>query len=85
TVPPPGKTRFLVEMHGNPSLSMAQNSADLLAWCAAQSYRAYHLPTRRPLQNPAEARAWLHPHNDHLLVQPAAWPIPGWLGEPISA
>lgn len=69
------ETRFLVEIHAHAVLPMAKNFADVLAWCDEMGYGAWLLRTGQPIQQPDA----LKPDNDHLLLQPAAWPYPDWL------
>ncbi|MBC7815006.1 MAG: FkbM family methyltransferase [Burkholderiales bacterium] len=70
------KTRFLVEMHSNTQLTMTENAANILAWCAAVGYRAWYLSQTVELTAPEQ----LHDRGRcHLLLQPQAWTFPDWL------
>jgi hypothetical protein len=77
------KTRFLVEMHSNAELSMAENANRILAWCAEQKYRGWYLSEGTPLHSSEDVKTR---GRCHLLLQPAGWPYPSWLeGIPQSA
>lgn len=76
-----GQTRFLVEMHMIPNMTMMQHFILLLKWCASVGYSAWFLPThqRLPLQNIPDARC-------HVMLQPEGWLYPDWLAEiPMNA
>jgi FkbM family methyltransferase len=77
------KTRFLVEMHSNAELPMAENANRILAWCAEQKYQAWYLAEGVPLRSSDAVRTR---GRCHFLLQPASWPYPSWLeGVPQSA
>lgn len=71
-----GRTRFLVEMHSNPELTMAANAATALSWCDASGYAAWYLARHARLSEPEQIQAR---GRCHLLLQPADWPYPSWL------
>jgi FkbM family methyltransferase len=71
-----GKTRFLVEIHANPDMTMADNTANVLIWCNAVGYRAWYLAEGKCLENLAQIQ---HRRRCHLLLQPADWAYPDWL------
>ncbi len=78
-----GRTRFLVEMHSNPELSMTANASAVLGWCDALGYSAWYLARGTRLKNPDQVR---DRGRCHLLLQPAVWSYPAWLaGIPQSA
>jgi FkbM family methyltransferase len=70
------RSRFLVEMHSNPELSMVQNAEAVLQWCHDLRYSAWYLARGTRLETPDDV-------NDrgrcHLLLQPCDWPFPKWL------
>lgn len=70
------KTRFLVEMHRSPNLSMRANAAQVLAWCQDHGYAAWYLAKELLLDAPEPIQ---HRGRCHVLLQPAAWPYPQWL------
>jgi hypothetical protein len=70
------KTRFLVEMHANPDVTMEKNTANILDWCGAVNYRAWYLAQEAPLDDPIQIN---HRGRCHLLLQPAKWEYPDWL------
>lgn len=77
------RTRFLVEMHSNPELSMTANAATVLRWCNELGYSAWYLARGSRLDTPDEIK---NRGRCHLLLQPADWPYPLWLvGIPQSA
>lgn len=65
--------RFMVEMHSGGDLTMAANTADVLAWCDAQDYAAWYLAQGTRLTNPSDVA---HRGRCHLLLQPAGEPLP---------
>ena len=77
------RTRFLVEMHSNPELSMTANASKVLAWCAELGYSPWYLARGKRLESAEEIK---DRGRCHLLLQPADWPYPEWLvGIPQSA
>lgn len=77
------KTRFLVEMHSNPELTMESNAAKALAWCSDLGYAAWYLARGTRLESPEAVRSR---GRCHFLLQPSDWPYPAWLtGVPESA
>lgn len=70
------KTRFFVEMHSNPDLSMTENAGRILGWCATTGYSAWYLTEHVQLTSPEQIA---HRGRCHLLLQPADWPFPDWL------
>lgn len=72
------KTRFLVEMHANAELPMAENATRLLAWCAATGYQAWYLKDQTVL---ARAEQIAHRGRCHVLLQPREWEFPPWLAD----
>jgi FkbM family methyltransferase len=71
-----GRTRYLVEMHSNPEMTMAKNATDVLDWSLSVGYRAWYLSEATHLENAAQIQ---HRGRCHLLLQPSAWPYPDWL------
>jgi FkbM family methyltransferase len=69
-------TRFLVEMHSNPDLSMRVNAQRLLDWCERAGYVAWYLKEHARLER---AERIAHRGRCHVLLQPASWPYPEWL------
>jgi FkbM family methyltransferase len=71
-----GASRFIVEMHSNPELSMWANAELVLDWRDRHAMAAWYLKEHRPLTEPSanEKRG-----RCHLLLQPATWPYPDWL------
>ena len=70
------KTRFLVEMHANPDVTMEENTANVMNWCDSMNYRAWYLAQEAPLTSPSQIT---HRGRCHLLLQPENWEYPGWL------
>ncbi|MBI3414142.1 MAG: FkbM family methyltransferase [Verrucomicrobia bacterium] len=70
------RTRFMVEMHANPELTMTDNATKVLAWCHSQGYVAWYLAKEMLLETPQPIA---HRGRCHLLLQPADWPYPDWL------
>lgn len=62
------RPKFMVEMHSGFDLTMEQNTADVLAWCSANDYRAWYLATGEEL---ADASTVAHRGRCHLLLQPS--------------
>lgn len=71
-----GQTRYLVEMHSPPELSMAKNAEQVLSWAAEVGYSAWYLSEGVKIESPQPIA---HRGRCHLLLQPAAWPFPDWL------
>lgn len=70
------RTRFLVEMHSNPDLTMSANAAKVLGWCNELGYSVWYLKRGSRLDTPDEIK---DRGRCHLLLQPADWPYPAWL------
>ena len=70
------RTRFMVEMHANPELTMTDNANKVLEWCKAQGYVAWYLAKEMMLETPQPLATR---GRCHLLLQPADWPYPDWL------
>ncbi|MBL8130444.1 MAG: FkbM family methyltransferase [Anaerolineae bacterium] len=70
------KTRFFIEVHSNPDLTMTQNAQHLLDWCAAHGYSAWFLKEKIRLTSPEPVA---HRGRCHWLIQPASWEFPDWL------
>lgn len=70
------RTRFLVEMHSNPDLSMSENGKQILRWCEEMRYAAWYLAAATRLETVELIR---RRGRCHLLLQPQTWPYPAWL------
>ncbi len=68
-----GQTRYLVEMHSNPEMTMAANTESVMSWCRELGYQAWYLAEGERLDSPAQTQ---HRGRCHLLLQPAQWPYP---------
>jgi len=71
-------TKFLVEMHSNPDLSMERNAERILAWCDECGFTAWYLKEKAPLTDPG---ALAHRGRCHLLLLPSNQPLPDYLLE----
>jgi FkbM family methyltransferase len=69
-------TRFLVEMHSNPTLRMSANAERVLKWCSEMGYKAWYLAEAVDLTS---AEQIAHRGRCHLLLQPVDWEYPEWL------
>lgn len=70
------RTRFLVEMHSNPEMTMAANTENVLSWCREMRYQAWYLAEGKTLESPAQTQ---HRGRCHVLLQPQEWKYPDWL------
>jgi hypothetical protein len=70
------QTRFLVEMHSNPTLRMSANAERVLKWCSEMGYKAWYLAEAVELTS---AEQIAHRGRCHLLLQPVDWEYPEWL------
>lgn len=70
------KTRFFVEMHSPPELSMVDNATQVLAWCKELGYVAWYMKGEQKLDTPEPIA---HRGRCHLILQPADWEYPAWL------
>jgi len=70
------QSRFLVEMHSQPELTMAKNAEQVLAWADELGYAAWYLSDAVKLESPSTIE---HRGRCHLLLQPATWGYPEWL------
>lgn len=70
------KTRFLVEVHALPELSMARNTALILEWAARAGYAVWYLANGTKLESPEVVQ---HRGRCHVLLQPTDWAYPDWL------
>jgi FkbM family methyltransferase len=68
--------RFLVEMHHQPELSMAENAQKVLVWCSSVNYAAWYLKEKTLLDSPDQIS---HRGRCHLLLQTKEESIPEWL------
>lgn len=71
-----GETRFFVEMHAQPELSMVDNADRVLRWSDEVGYTAWYLKNQVPLTDSSQI---IHRGRCHLLLQPEAWEFPAWL------
>jgi FkbM family methyltransferase len=71
-----GKTRFLVEMHSNPELTMQDNAAAVLTWAGDSSYEVFYLKHHQRLTSPEPIAGR---GRCHLLLQPQGWDYPAQL------
>ena len=71
-----GQTRFFVEMHSPPELSMEENAQRVLEWCEKLDYTAWYLKDKSKL---TAAEQIQHRGRCHLLLQPCIWTLPEWL------
>jgi FkbM family methyltransferase len=69
-------TRFIVEMHSPPELSMRDNAQAVLDWAASVDYAVWYLSEGVRVTTP---EIIAHRGRCHLLVQPRAWDYPDWL------
>ena len=72
------KSRFIVEVHSNPDLSMKENGEAILSWCQSVGYSAYYLKHHAILNSVDVIE---HRGRCHLLLQPADWKYPEYLHE----
>jgi FkbM family methyltransferase len=70
------QTRYLVEMHSNPQMTMATNTEKVMSWCRELGYQPWYLAEGCRLENPEQTE---HRGRCHLLLQPADWPYPEYL------
>lgn len=78
-----GLPRIMVEMHSGPSLTIVDNTADVLAWCKAVHYEAWYLTEQVPLTDPVQVA---HRGRYHALLVPSGSGLPPVLaGIPQSA
>lgn len=70
------QTRYLVEMHSNPQMTMAANTEKVMSWCREVGYQPWYLAKGERLDSPAQTE---HRGRCHLLLQPADWPYPEYL------
>jgi FkbM family methyltransferase len=70
------RSRFLVEVHSNPDLTITANTAAILSWCEGRDYAAWYLARHARLTDPEQVR---DRGRCHVLLQPSAWPYPPWL------
>lgn len=70
------RTRFLVEMHSNSQMSMTENAANVLGWCADVGFQAWYLKEHCLLKS---TQLIQDRGRCHLLLQPTGWEFPEWL------
>jgi FkbM family methyltransferase len=70
------QTRYLVEMHSNPEMSMLANTESVMSWCRDVGYQAWYLANGERLESSSQTQ---HRGRCHLLLQPADWPYPDYL------
>lgn len=67
------QTRYLVEMHSNPQMTMLANTEKVLSWCSELGYQAWYLAQGEKLDSPQQTE---HRGRCHLLLQPTQWSYP---------
>jgi FkbM family methyltransferase len=72
------KSRFVVEVHSNPQLSMKENGEAILNWCQSVGHSAYYLKHHTKLDS---VDPIVHRGRCHLLLQPSDWKYPEYLNE----
>jgi FkbM family methyltransferase len=70
------QTRYLVEMHSNPGMTMLANTEKVMSWCRELGYQPWYLAKGERLDSAEQTQ---HRGRCHLLLQPADWPYPEWL------
>jgi hypothetical protein len=70
------QTRYLVELHSNPELSMLENGKRVLDWCGSVGFEAWYLKEHCALRSP---QLIADRGRCHVLLQPSGWPYPDWL------
>lgn len=70
------KSRFLVEMHSSPEMSMGENAKKIIQWCAETGFSAWYMKEQTLLQN---EQLIAHRGKCHLLLQPEGWNYPDFL------
>lgn len=81
------KSRFLVEMHNSPEMSMRENTKKILTWCAETGFCAWYMKEQTLLQREEQTA---HRGKCHLLLQPEGWSYPDFLtriqqGDPLPS
>ena len=69
------KTMFFVEVHSGPELEIVKNTSDILDWCKANSYTAWYLKSKSPLNTELIASRGRY----HALLIPAEMKFPQYL------
>ncbi|MBN2117165.1 MAG: FkbM family methyltransferase [Anaerolineales bacterium] len=69
-------TRFFVEMHSVPGVTMSENARQVLDWCNQYSYNAWYLKEKTQLIEPAQIATR---GRCHLLLLPAHFLFPSYL------
>jgi FkbM family methyltransferase len=69
-------TRFLIEMHSNPELSMLENAKLVLKWADEMAYDCWYLYEHLKLEKP---EVIAQRGRCHILLQPEQWAYPAWL------
>src|SRR5262249_12780002 len=64
------RTRFLVEMHSNPELTITANGDSVLRWCGEAGFSAWYLAKHARLTHPDQIQ---DRGRCHLLLQPSSW------------
>lgn len=70
------KTRFFVEMHSSPELSMEDNTIKIMKWCESTGYRPWYLKEKTILDEP---RQIAKRGRCHLLLLPKGMALPIYL------
>ena len=66
------KTKFLVEMHSSPSLSMEENGYKVISWAKEQNYKVIYLKEMVALKDPG---LFKHRGRCHLLLAPSDYSL----------
>ena len=66
------KTKFLVEMHSSPSLSMEENGKNVINWAKEHNYKAIYLKEMVILKDSSQIN---HRGRCHLLLAPSDYSL----------
>lgn len=70
------QTKFIMEVHGSPELSIIENTNQLLSWCQSNAYTAWYLRDKVVL---TDAELIKNRGRYHLLFLPEGSPLPDYL------
>ena len=70
------QTKFMVEVHSSPELSIIENTNQLLSWCESSEYTAWYLRDKVVLTNAEHVK---NRGRYHLLLLPKRSPFPDYL------
>jgi hypothetical protein len=72
------QTKFMMEVHSSPELSIIENTNKVLSWCESNHYAAWYLKDKVVLTSTEQVKAR---GRYHVLLLPKGSPLPDYLSD----